>query len=150
MGTYSVTQVADRIESVLGQRPTDNAILLGAGRQRPARGGSRSLVAEIPASLHHDGPRAWRAEDIEAWLAEHPILRLQNARQRFQDAYRAGLESNVWLEHAQAVWTAQDAGMSWAQIAEAIGEVTGRPIARQSVAKRYNRARQPDQATPAT
>lgn len=135
---YSKEDVADRIEAVLGQRPNDNVLWLTRRHQgRPVRLGSKSLVAGMPTWQMHDGVRVWVAEEVEAWLANHPILRLQAARAQFAKTYTHGLETNSWARQAQAVRAAQDEGLSWAQLAEVIGEVTGEPISRQAVAARY-------------
>lgn len=146
---YSVGEVADRIEAVLGARPSENSVILSTDRQRAARPGSASLVAEIPPSTKQGRARLWPAEAIEAWLEDHPIKRLRATRAAFVAAYKQGVINNEWQEQAEAVWAAQAGGMSWAQIADGIKEATDKKMSRQYVAKHYAPLREREQPTPA-
>lgn len=130
--TYDRAALADRMEAVLGTRPTRSQLDKAPKvAERPIGRGRARLTAGMPAP---DPSGRWRADDVEAWLARHPALELQRDIATITAAY-ANAHSD--RERHDIVGAARRRGRTWAQIASAITSAQGRRITRQAVAKHY-------------
>ena len=139
--TYGYTELADRIEAVLGQRPSLST--LRAARTTSDRGQVESrmkprLTAGMPLPMPSDSPTAparFLARDVEKWLTKHPILRWVHAADVARERLAAG-ES----EEAVVAAALRD-GLSWSLITELINEradATGGPTwAKSGIHKKY-------------
>ena len=128
---YTYAQVVDRIEEELGTRPALST--LRAARSVNGRGlNSRVRVTAgmpAPAARPVDGRTVFRAAAIDRWLAHHPSRRSHAAAAKL-----AGAPAH---RRSPAVDRARAAGLSWQQIADALGAADGTTYSRQGVQQRY-------------
>lgn len=128
-------QLADRVELSLGVRPALSSLRAAAavdGRGTP-RG---RLTAGLPAPVDTTGAggrRLFSAATVDAWLAGHPRRRITDLQHQLAAASPA--------QRPQAVAAARCAGLSWAQVAEALAAADGRTYSRQWAQQRYGRGR---------
>lgn len=119
------TQVADKIAAALGTRPSISTL-------RTAHSGRGGIVDGLPAPIHpRHGNRSplFSEDDIDTWLANHP----RRARERqIQHLSKQPPEARF-----DAVAHARAAGLSWADVAQAISRADERPMTRQAVQQRY-------------
>ena len=111
--TYSYDQVAERIEQVLGERPSKSALRAAPLRQRRTRGRRPGLTAGMPAPLPSPSKtiRArFSAAAVEEWLAVHPRLEWARAIREAQMGLAAGQTTET------VVTAALTGGLSWRQI----------------------------------
>lgn len=122
---YTYTELADRIAEVLGERPSESTL-----RAAPAAGGRETnsrvrLTAGMPAPLagRVAGRTVFAAAAVESWLAAHPRSEVRRAQDR--------LVAAPAHERVAAVRRGRQAGLSWQQIADALGAADGRRYSRQ-------------------
>lgn len=136
-GTLTTAEVMDLIEASLGERPSQTTMLKAMPDRSRTPNARIRLTAGMPQPLRGRtgaaGSRVWDRAEIESWLREHP--RLQRARARETLAAAWAQEGS----RAPVVRVARDAGMSWAEIAEVVGEVEGRRVSRQAMCERFRR-----------
>jgi hypothetical protein len=130
---YSYAEVADRVEAVLGVRPQLSTLRAAAAADARVRGtNSRVRVtAGMPAPIKQvpGYPTEFDANAIEHWLANHP---------RAQGTQQMQLLANASpKQRDKAVARARAAGLSWQQIADAIGQAEGKTYSRQWAQQRY-------------
>lgn len=136
--TYGYRQLADRIEEVLGTRPSPSSLRAAAAAARRT-GGTQSpprLTAGMPAPLPRTSatdPAAFPADQVEQWLAHHPRLAWRAAVQRAADALHGGADP------ADVVAAARAAGLSWRTITALLAEQGAAPRSTAGVHKRYRR-----------
>lgn len=123
--TYSYREVADRVEEVLGERPSLSSLRAEAAvaRRTPTTQGVPRLTAGLPAPMparSQTAPAAFSQRKVEAWLRRHP----RRVRAAALDALVASA-SNPRARLAVAVRKAREAGLSWRAIAEGITEGSG-------------------------
>lgn len=134
--TYSYDQVAERIEQVLGERPSKSALRAAPLRQRRTRGRRPGLTAGMPGPLPSPSKtiRArFSAAAVEEWLATHPRLEWARARHEAQTSLAAGKPTET------AVSAALAGGLSWRQITAILNEHDGGHRSVSGVHKRYHR-----------
>ena len=124
-------QVADRIEAALGVRPALSTLRAAAAVS--SRGTTRTrLTAGMPGPVGRQGdsgPALFELTAIDRWLARHPRRQLRRLQERLIAAPLA--------RRPQAVARALHAGLSWQEIADALGEADGTTYSRQRVHFRY-------------
>lgn len=133
---YTYRQVADRVEEVLGERPSLSSLRAEAakGRQTPTTQARPRLTLQLPAPLPHvPGARPVRfsAEEVERWLQNHPRLRWAQAMERARSALEEGQEP------AQVVEEVLSAGASWRNVVQLLAGVPDQPQTLTGVHKRY-------------
>lgn len=132
---YTVEQVQDRIEELLGERPTAAAIHLEGARGSATPNARVRITAGLPAPINPGGrPLRYPAGLVEAWLDQHPRVHQHTALHQLGVALRS---SDAGSARKEAVRSARAAGLSWAQVAATVADIDGRPITRQAVAKRF-------------
>lgn len=123
--------VADRIEAALGVRPAPSTLRAAAAVS--GRGATRArITAGLPAPLPEPdaaGRTVFDAGAIDQWLAQHPRNRIHREQYRLAEAGPA--------ERAAAVAHARGAGLSWQQVAEALGRTDGKSRSRQWAQQRF-------------
>jgi hypothetical protein len=128
-------ELAARIEQALGVRPALSTLRAAAAVQD--RGKTRTRVtASMPAPSSSPDPAGrtvFNAAAIDRWLVHHPRRRIRQRQERLI-AVRAS-------RRPQAVAGARQAGLSWQQIADALGEADGTRFTRQWAQQRYGRSR---------
>lgn len=135
-GSYSYTDLADRIEAVLGVRPALSTLRAAAAKDRRTHGlrpRHDRLTAGMPPA-RETGPRGragFDADQVEQWLADHPRLLKQHARIAAQTALSRGDQEIDVVREARA------SGLPWLQIAELLTGHDGKPRTRQGLIKRY-------------
>lgn len=134
--TYSYEELADRIEQVLGERPSRSALRAAAAKERIARSTQSvpRLTAGMPRPLPaptRTAPAAFSAEQVEAWLANHPRLVHDQALRQLSAALARGDDVET------AVHQARSTGLSWRAITAALSEHDGQPRSVAGVHKRY-------------
>ena len=120
--TYSYDQVAERIEQVLGERPSKSALRAAPLRQRHTRGRRPGLTAGMPAPLPSPSKtiRArFSAAAVEEWLAVHPRLEWARAVHEAKVGLAAGQPTETVVTAAFA------GGLSWRQITAILNEHDG-------------------------
>lgn len=139
-GTEDVYVVADikrRLHEVLGVEVSDNQIHLGLHRSGHSPNARVRPTAGIPGPITRRGKELrWERSAVEEWLASHPRLRMEEAKQRL----REDAASTIGGERRRiVVLRARDEGLSWAVIAEILSQVEGKRITKQAVIERYTR-----------
>ena len=139
--TYGYKELADRIEAVVGERPSLSS--LRAERAAYSRGlGQRGkrprITAEMPHPMRSDSPTAaarFSVSAIEAWLARHPRLMWDRAVQEAGTRLAAGDDVEA------VVAGALRDGISWSVITRLLNEhaeaVGGTPITKAGVHKKF-------------
>lgn len=134
--TYSYAALADRIEQVLGERPSLSALRAAAAKERAA-GSSLArprVTIGMPAPLHgtsKTAPAVFDVDEVEQWLADHPRLRWQ----REVDEMSASLRRGVVEE--QVVAAALASGLPWRTITTQLNAHDGRGRTVAGIHKRY-------------
>lgn len=135
--TYTYEQVADLIQRVLGVRPALSTLRAAAAKQQrsPASARHSRLTAGMPAPyrVKSGAPSVFLADEIDAWLNDHPQLRHDAAREQLLADVRAGRPESL------AVDDARSRGMSWAAIASTLQSSDGRRRSRQGMHQAYQR-----------
>lgn len=151
--TYGYEQLADRIEAVLGERPSASSLRaaraearrwetrrIGARRVRP--GLTTGMPAPLPAASR-TAPARFDAEQVEIWLAHHPAHAWEQAIARTRERLASGDEIT-----GVVVADALRAGLSWSVLTDLINERTvadgGRARTRAAIHYRYRHV-DPDQ-----
>ena len=133
---YSYEDLADRIEAVLGERPSLSALRAAHAedQRRGAKRGRPRITAGMPrprASASRTAPARFASVDVEAWLTTHP-------RRRWDEALRLAGERLAQGDDEEAtVRAALEAGLSWAAIAGLLSVHEGRPVAKSSAYYRF-------------
>ncbi len=133
---YSYEDLADRIEAVLGERPSLSSLRAAPAedQRRGAKKGRPRITAGMPRprpSATRTSPARFAPEDIEAWLADHPRRRWDAARQLAGERLAQGHDEE------EAVRLALEDGLSWAAIAEVLSTHEGRTVAKSSAYFRF-------------
>jgi DNA-binding NarL/FixJ family response regulator len=132
--TYSYADIAGRIEEVLGERPLISVLRAAAARSSHGTNSRVRITAGMPAPMGRDGREPiFRATEIERWLAHHPRLAVQAEMTRLAQTF-AGTN-----RRERAVARARVSGLSWQQIADALGTADDRVYTRQSVHQSFGR-----------
>lgn len=137
--TYNYGELADRIEQVLGERPSLSALRAAAAKARVTSSTQSMprLTAGMPPPLparSRTSPAEFSIEEVESWLKNHPRLVQQDA----QSALAAELSRGGDID--QAVQRARDAGLSWRRITETLTMSDGQPRSVAGVHKRFRRS----------
>jgi hypothetical protein len=126
-------ELVARIEQALGVRPALSTLRAAAAVQN--RGKTRTRVTgDMPASAPSPDPAGrtvFNAAAIDRWLARHPRRRIRQRQERLLTVSAS--------RRPQAVAGARQAGLSWQQIADALGEADGTTYTRQWAQQRYGR-----------
>lgn len=135
--TYSYEQLADRIEQVLGERPSLSS--LRAAAAAATRTGSPAARPRVTYGMPRPEPPArptapavFDAAKIEEWLARHPRCAWAAAEQSFRLALRDPV-----VDAADAVGSARRAGLSWAHIRLGLRAERGDTRSRAGIFKAY-------------
>lgn len=136
---YTYEQVAQRIEDVLGERPSLSTLRAAAAESsRTTVTKSRPrLTASMPTPIgapKQTRPTQFDQNEIEVWLRSHPRLREQAAYEELASAVSPTIGPTAL---AESVRRARRASLSWRRIAQAMTESTGRRHSHQAVYKRF-------------
>lgn len=123
--TYTYRQLADRIETELGERPSLSALRAAAAtaRRTSSPRPRPRLTAGMPKPLPAPAitsPALFSQAAVDRWLLRHPLRGWSRA---YQQLVTRSANSRTPL--AIAVRQARSAGLSWRQIARAVSEGTG-------------------------
>ena len=134
--TYSYDELADRIEEVLGERPSNSALRAAPAQSRRTTStlSKPRLTVGMPAPLpatSRTAPATFSAKDVEAWLAQHPRLAYNEAVLQA----RSGLNDGSPVEEVLA--QALRNGLSWRTITSLLVEHDGQARSTTAVHKRY-------------
>ena len=133
--TYDYQQVADRIAQTLGVRPATST--LRAADSRPAKtsqyGGRPRITDQMPAPLpaRPQVRRAFSAEQIEAWLHDHPWHQYDAALRRGRERLDAGVDEE------EVVRDLLLARVSWDDVAGVLSGPLDRRLTKEGVRRRY-------------
>lgn len=132
--TYTYAQVAELINEVLGETPSQASLRAAAAEAtRTASTNSRvRLTAGMPAPLTpRSSPALFDRLEIERWLRHHPRIKERQAY--------AALVGQVATEADRrlAIRRARSQGLSWRRIADALTEATGTRHSHQGVFKAF-------------
>lgn len=139
-GTYTYRQLADRIEAVLGRRPSVSTLRAAtATTRRTTTSQSRPrLTLGMPPpepAPTRTAPARFDAAKVEAWLATHPLRRWLAA-----DAdYRAALRDPTRPIDA-TIALARRRGLTWTQITTGLHDECGDRRSRAGIYKAYRHA----------
>ncbi len=145
--TYSYRDVADRIEQVLGERPSTSALRAASTKDRhtPDTKSRPRLTVGMPRPLPAPSPTtpaAFAVDEIECWLAAHPRRILNRAAQEAEEATRRG-------EPVESVVTAAlSKGLTWRAITAALNAGDGGRRSTAGVYKRFRRLADSDPPAP--
>jgi hypothetical protein len=123
--TYGYTELAARIEAVLGQRPsvsTLRAERAEARRRGPRRGRRPGLTDGMPAPLPaptRTSPAQFDAAEVERWLVDHPLRGWNRAVEVAREGLTAGEDTKT------VVAAALRQNLSWSVIAQLLSERDG-------------------------
>lgn len=128
---FSYPELADRIQQVLGIRPSPATLRAAAATStRPGRG--TAITTGMPTPTRDRAGRAqFDAAAINTWLQRHPQLEIRRHQQTLATAPRA--------ERPTAVATARSVGLSWQEIADACGAADDTTYTRQWAQQRFGR-----------
>lgn len=131
---YTYEQVADRIEVELGVRPALSTLRAAAAASSRGTNSRVRVTAGMPAPLSRPvgGRTVFSAPAIDRWLAHHPSRTVTAAMDRLARAGRTAARG-------AAVVRAREAGLSWQQVADALGTADGTRYSRQWAQQRYGR-----------
>lgn len=133
---YDYDQVVDRIEEVLGERPSKSALRAEAAQRRRTNTPlarprlTLGLPPPLPATSR-TSPAAFPAAAIEAWLRTHPRLTWVQAMNTAQQRLASGEVEEDVIAGCLA------AGLSWRNITVALNAHDGRSRSTAGVHKRY-------------
>lgn len=137
--------LADRIEEVLGERPSMSALRAAAAKDR--RTGSTlprpRVTVGMPPRLPATSRTAAAEFDVaavEAWLAHHPRLPWQRAVAEMSESLSRGVSEE------QVVATALQAGLPWRTVAAELHAYDGRDRSVAGIHKRYRHLTDHEQA----
>lgn len=138
--TYSYAVLADRIEEVLGERPSLSALRAAAAADR--RTGSPLARPRVTVGMPRPLPATSRtaaaefdATEVEAWLADHPRRQWQRAVEEMKrDLSRD-------MPEEQVVASALNAGLSWRTVTAELHAHDGRGRTVAGIHKRYRHLR---------
>ncbi|MGB8385149.1 MAG: hypothetical protein WCG47_28565 [Dermatophilaceae bacterium] len=122
--TYTYREVADRVEQVLGVRPSLSSLRAAAAearRTRSVRRRARLTLGMPPAepAPSRTTPAVFSQAKIEHWLANHP-------RAGHLAAYRALVAAARQSRNLDAaVQQARRDGLTWQHVADALSEGSG-------------------------
>lgn len=113
--TYSYVEVADRIEEVLGERPSLSSLRAESAAVKRVRAlkARPRLTAGLPAPLpavSRTTAARFDVDEVEAWLSTHPRRVWEESLARSRDALAAG-----WSV-GEVVRQAREDHLSWQQI----------------------------------
>lgn len=131
--TYTTDEVAQLVSDELGESIDAASIYLALHRSGDRPNARQRPTAGLPAPISPgQRPLQFDRAAIHEWLANHP----RRKQAQLMEQLRVELAAS---EHRRTVAVARgrDAGLSWAQLAQLIGEVDGVPISRQAVARKY-------------
>lgn len=134
--TYSYAALADRIEEVLGERPSRSALRAASAKDRgtgAALARPRATIG-MPAPLHgtsRTAPAVFDVDEIEQWLANHPRLRWQRAVDEMAVSLARGADEE------QVVAAAVTSGLPWRTITAQLNAHDGRGRTVAGIHKRY-------------
>lgn len=128
---YTYAELADRIEEAFGERPTESTLRAAASATGRGTNSRVRITAGMPAPLPDliDGRAVFSAVAIDRWITHHPRLRVAREQQRLTKAARK--------RRVEAVARARRAGLSWQQVADALGTADGRSYTRQWAQQRF-------------
>lgn len=134
--TYDYESLANRIEQVLGDRPSRSALRAAAAQARrtSTTQARPRLTLGMPAPLtqtSRTSPARFSAAEVEAWLRSHPRLAWIEAMNRFRDELSRGDDVPSVVARARA------AGLSWRHITSALNAYDGGHRSMAGVHKRY-------------
>jgi len=134
--TYGYEQLADRIEQVLGDRPSLSALRAASAKERSTQAtlSRPRLTVGMPVPLPSASRTAlatFSAVAVEEWLRHHPRLGWNRA---ISDA-RARLAAGVTVEEVISVGLSR--GLSWRTLTTLLNEHDGRSRSVSAVHKRY-------------
>jgi hypothetical protein len=135
--TYGYEELATRIEQELGVRPSPSALRAAAAASR--RTSTTQARPRVTAGLPTPRPKPYRtspavfsADEIDAWLADHPRWHWMAAVGQF----RAVLQDPM-VPTRQAVAQGRSLGLTWAQITEGLRDVRQDTRVRAAIHKAY-------------
>ena len=131
--TYTYRQLAERIETELGVRPSLSTLRAAGAEQRrttAARTNPR-LTSGMPPKLPGPGPARFDAGAVDAWLDQHPRRRWAASMASAQEALAAGVSEQ------QVVHQARAEGLSWRHITEVLNAAN--PATRRSMSGIHRR-----------
>ncbi|MGF0118750.1 hypothetical protein ACQFYA_20855 [Promicromonospora sp. Marseille-Q5078] len=139
--TYDYQQVVERIAQTLGARPSKST--LRAATVRPAKatahGGRPRITERMPAPLpaRPQVRRAFSAEQVEAWLREHPWLQYDAALRRGRERLEAGAPTEDVVQELLA------ARVSWEDVAAVLGDAGGPRLTKEGVRRKFLHLQRP-------
>lgn len=138
--TYGYRELADRIEQVLGVRPSLSTLRAARSETRRTKASSSRprITYGMPLPRQTGGPTspaAFSVREVEAWLKRHPRSQWANTYDRLVAV--AGKPS---ARVDASVARARRAGLSWRQIAQALTDGSGVRHSPAGVHKRYRDA----------
>lgn len=131
--TFTAEEVALLVSREVGESVGAAAIHLAVHRSDRRPNARQRATAGLPQPINPgQRPLQFDQVSIHRWLQDHPRRR----HAQLIEQLRAELAAS---EHRRAVAVAQGRkeGLSWAQLAQLIGEVDGVPISRQAIARKY-------------
>lgn len=132
--TYTTEEVAQLVSSEFGENVDAASIHLAVHRSSSRPNARQRPTAGLPEPIN-PGQRPLQFDQvaIHQWLKTHP----RRVRARLIEQLRSELAAS---EHRRALAVARGRaqGLSWAQLAQLIGEVDGVPISRQAIARKYS------------
>lgn len=141
MRTYTFDEVSRLLEERVGVtasvkqlREAEGRIARGLPHRRGATAGI-PIAASVPAD--HGHTRVFIADEVDAWLGVHPLAAdgaPAETENRFRQRWAAG-------DTTEAVAGARASGLSWREIAELIGALTGEQVTLAWVYGRYGPTR---------
>ena len=134
--TYTYAELAERIEQVLGERPSQSALRAAAATARRTDHTQTRprLTVGMPAALpasSRTAPAAFSAAAVEQWLEQHPRRAWNAAVTELARALADGRDPQ------QAIRSAREAGLSWRHITAALSASDGRTRSVAGVHKAY-------------
>ena len=135
--SYGYATLADRIEEVLGERPSTSTLRAAAAATKRSKGRRPTrlrVTLGMPAPLQpssRTAPAAFDAQEVEAWLADHPQRARQKAVKQMAGALGRGVPED------QVISAALAAKLSWRIITAELNAHDGRGRTMAGVHKRY-------------
>lgn len=138
-GTYNYTELATRIEQVLGTRPSVQTLRAAVARpgRATAAGKPPRLTAGMPRPIRHpeqgyaSRPALFSSAEVEQWLAVHPLLARRSSYEQAERALASGVDVDTVVAEARR------GGLSWREITALLAEVEGQPHTAAGVHRRY-------------
>ena len=132
--TYTTEQVAQLLSRELGEDVDAAAIHQAVHRSGSRPNARQRATAGLPSPIQ-PGKRPLQFDQaaIDQWLQTHPRRQIVQLMEQLRPELAASEP-----RRAAAVARGRAEGLSWAQLAQLIGEVDGVPISRQAVARRFS------------